>query len=189
MYDSLTNLINLTITASSIQQCCFHGQKKLQEIFERHNPKHIQKTKSKNLHIIFFYLTFHQKKVLNYWTSAARWFFLYRLKTASEQKESVCCSLKRARVRKSDFSCVSLTVFLCTGPESGWGRLWRGGVGGASLPLSRGAAGQGLPGCHGARQARPGGPEGGVPVRQAPVAGPQGESSPWDACPVDTSMS
>lgn len=113
MYDSLTNLINLTITASSIQQCCFHGQKKLQEIFERHNPKHIQKTKSKNLNIIFFYLTFHQKKVLNYWTSAARWFFFTQIENRF-WAERIClllietCQSEKVRFQLRLSHCFSL---------------------------------------------------------------------------------
>lgn len=54
----------------------------------------------------------------------------------------------------------------------------RGGVGGADVPVSWGAASQELSSCDGARQTRQRVSKTGLQVRQTPVAGPQGEANP-----------
>lgn len=71
----------------------------------------------------------------------------------------------------------SLAAFRPAGEQSGR-RQRHGDVGGAGVPLARVASGQELSGRNGARQTRQGVPKSGVQVRQAPVAGPQGESGP-----------
>lgn len=71
----------------------------------------------------------------------------------------------------------SLAAFRPAGEQSGR-RQQYGNVGGAGVPLARVAAGQELSGRNGARKTRQGVPKSGVQVRQAPVAGPQGESGP-----------
>lgn len=51
-------------------------------------------------------------------------------------------------------------------------------MGGADVPVPRGAAGQELSSSDGARQTRQGVPKIGLQVRQAPITGPQGKSAP-----------
>lgn len=66
--------------------------------------------------------------------------------------------------------------------SAGWAHRWRrrGVVGGADVHVPRVAASQELSVRHAPRQTRQRGPETGLPVRKAPVAGPQGESDPLD---------
>lgn len=70
----------------------------------------------------------------------------------------------------SDLRCI------CSTGE--YSHRWRrhGDMGGADVPVSRGAAGQELSSCDGARQTRQGVPKTGLQVRQTPLSGPQGES-------------
>ncbi len=69
---------------------------------------------------------------------------------------------------------VSVSVCSVGQQSHRWHR--RGDMGGAGVPVPRGAAGQELSSCDGARQTRQGIPKTGLQVRQAPVTGPQGRS-------------
>lgn len=71
-----------------------------------------------------------------------------------------------------------LFASVCSAGERPHRRGRRGGVGGADVPVSWGAASQELSSCDGARQTRQRVPKTGLQVRQTPVAGPQGEVNP-----------
>lgn len=71
-----------------------------------------------------------------------------------------------------------LFASVCSAGERPHRRHRRGGVGGADVPVSWGAASQELSSCDGARQTRQRVSKTGLQVRQTPVAGPQGEANP-----------